>query len=705
MWRVNYWWRNPEGVRWSHMPNALARETSPYLLQHAHNPVDWQPWGEDAFARAKAEGKLVYLSVGYSTCHWCHVMERESFEVESVAAVMNRHFINVKVDREERPDIDATYMAFVQATTGQGGWPMSVWLTPDGRPVVGGTYFPPEDRYGKAGFVRICEEIARVWKTDHTKIERGAREVMEKIRGEEAGSRGMRGLPGGQVFGRFLDECDASADPDWGGFGHAPKFPRPVAIDALLRMIRRFGRDSEAGMQAWELAERNLRAMAAGGMHDHMGGGFHRYSVDRYWHVPHYEKMLYDQAQLALAYLDAWQISGDPLFRDTACGIFDYVLRDMKDSGGAFHAAEDADSLPVHGATAKSEGAYWTWDAREIAELLAPADLDLFLAAYGVLPGGNARPESDPHGELEGRNTLYRAETDGLLAEKWHITAAEVRARLDAARCLLLAHRYLRPKPHRDDKIITAWNGLMIGALARGARVLGRIDLAEAARKAAGFLRAELWDGERLFRSFRGRRGDVPGFPADYAFLISGLLELQALPGGESWLVWAAELQSRMDVEFWDADATGYVMRPELGGEILMTIREEYDGAEPAPNHVAACNLLKISAMTGDAKQALRAESLVRAGCGTLESRSFGAPVLLAAYDLLDRGVARIECRGEPEVALGGRMRMTYLPETVWTWSEGDGDVSVCSGDRCSAPIRTVSDWNDRWGTGRKLIA
>ena len=335
--RESHGWRNSKLVRWSSMPNALARETSPYLLQHAHNPVDWQPWGEDAFERAKAENKMVFLSVGYSTCHWCHVMERESFEVESVAAVMNRHFVNVKVDREERQDIDATYMAFVQATTGRGGWPMSVWLAPDGQPVVGGTYFPPDDRYGRPGFVKICEEVANAWKADHA-IARRAREIMEKIGAEATGYRVMRELPGGELFGRFLDECDAAADMEWGGFGHAPKFPRPVAIDALLRMVRRFGQDSEVGARAWKLAERNLLAIAAGGIHDHIGGGFHRYSVDRYWHVPHYEKMLYDQAQLASVYLDAWQVSGNAAFKETACGVFDYVLRDMKDSGGAFHS-------------------------------------------------------------------------------------------------------------------------------------------------------------------------------------------------------------------------------------------------------------------------------------------------------------------------------------------------------------------------------
>ncbi|MES2923761.1 MAG: DUF255 domain-containing protein, partial [Verrucomicrobiota bacterium] len=387
------------------MPNALIHETSPYLLQHAHNPVDWQAWGDQAFVRAKAENKLVFLSVGYSTCHWCHVMERESFENERVSEVMNLHFINVKVDREERPDIDATYMAFVQATTGQGGWPMSVWLTPEGKPVVGGTYFPPVDRQGRAGFTRVCHELGRLWRDDRIKMEAGAASVLEHLQKEAAGTAGLRGLPDARVFGDYLDRCEAMFDGDWGGFGHAPKFPRPAVIRTLMQLGERFGWESEEGKMARQMSERTLRAMALGGMHDHLGGGFHRYSVDRFWHVPHYEKMLYDQAQLAMAYLDGWQISGDGLFREVAENVIRYLLETLRDPGGAFHAAEDADSFPSADSIEKREGAFWTWEAREISLLLDPRDAAIFSAAYGVEEQGNARPDSDPHGELENQNT------------------------------------------------------------------------------------------------------------------------------------------------------------------------------------------------------------------------------------------------------------------------------------------------------------
>jgi uncharacterized protein YyaL (SSP411 family) len=664
------------------MPNALIHETSPYLLQHAHNPVDWQAWGEAAFARAKAEGKLVFLSVGYSTCHWCHVMERESFENERVAEVMNHHFINVKVDREERPDIDATYMAFVQATTGQGGWPMSVWLTPEGKPVVGGTYFPPEDRQGRAGFTRVCHELGRLWRDDRTKMESSAARVLEHLQKEAAGTAALRGLPEAKVFGDYLDRCDALVDRKWGGFGSSPKFPRPVIIRALMQLSERFGRTSDEGEMAWQMSERTLRAMAAGGLHDHLGGGFHRYSVDRYWHVPHYEKMLYDQAQLAMAYLDAWQISGDDSFREVAEGVFRYLLETMRDEGGAFHAAEDADSLAAADSTETREGAFWTWEAREISGRLAPRDAAIFSAAYGVEAHGNARPESDPHGELENQNTLFRAQRDDALAVMFDCPEAEIRERLGVCRGILLAARGARPLPHRDDKIVTAWNGLAIGALARGARLFGREDLATAANEAAAFLKNELWDGENLYRTFRGQRGNVKGFPADYAFLISGLIELHALTPGAGWLGWAQQLQQKLDAGFWDAAQSGYVMRAELAGETLMVIREDYDGAEPSPNHLAAENLLKLAALLELPEYATRAEALLRAGSRVLETQVFAAPLLLAALDLHERGVMKFQMPEAPPEAVTEKLRRTYFPRAVYAPGLGN-EVTLCEGLRC----------------------
>jgi uncharacterized protein len=664
------------------MPNALSQETSPYLLQHAENPVDWLPWSEEAFVRARREDKLVFLSIGYSTCHWCHVMAHESFEDPKVAEVMNHHFVCVKVDREERPDLDATYMAFVQATTGQGGWPMSVWLTPAGEPVFGGTYFPPEDRHGRPGFPKVCHELGRLWRDDRARLKTTAAGAMAHLQRQAEQAVALRGLPDAKVFGDFLDRCEALFDSKWGGFGGAPKFPRPVVVRTLMQLKERFAKTRGDGGAAWEMCERTLRAMAAGGMHDHLGGGFHRYSVDRYWHVPHYEKMLYDQAQLAMAYLDAWQISGDALFRGVAEGIFRYLLETLRDSGGAFHAAEDADSLPSADAEHKREGAFWTWPAEEISSLLEPPDAAIFCAAFGVEAGGNARPESDPHGELSGQNTLFRAIGDEDLATQFDCPEEEIRERLAAVSAVLLEARGKRPAPHRDDKIVTAWNGLAIGALARGARLLDRDDLAQAAGEAAGFLKRELWHGGKLYRSYRGHRGEAAGFPADYVFLISGLIELQSVEPDKGWLDWARELQRKLDADFWDASQSGYVMRPELAGETLMVIREEYDGAEPSPNHLAAENLLKLSSLLDAPEYAVGAESLFRAGSRMLETQEFAVPLLLAAFDLYDRGVMKFQIPKKTEPALLKALRGTYYPRAVFTGGVGN-EVTMCEGTRC----------------------
>lgn len=664
------------------MPNALIHETSPYLLQHAHNPVDWLPWSEAAFDRAREENKLVFVSVGYSTCHWCHVMERESFESARVAEVMNHHFINVKVDREERPDIDATYMAFVQATTGQGGWPMSVWLTPEGKPVFGGTYFPPDDRHGRPGFVRACHELARLWRDDRERMEQSAARVMEHLRAEAFADAAVRGLPAAPVFGDFIDRCDAMFDGKLGGFGGAPKFPRPVVLTTLMQLAERFGPDSDEGRACREMSVRTLLAMAAGGMHDHLGGGFHRYSVDRYWHVPHYEKMLYDQAQLAIACLDGWQLAGDDSLRETAEGVFRYLLETLRDPGGAFHAAEDADSLATPEAVHKSEGAFWTWEAAEIQRLLDPRAAMIFCKAYGVEAEGNARPESDPHGELEGRNTLFRAMNHADLAVMFDCSEEEIRASLTESAKVLLDARARRPPPHRDDKIIAAWNGLAIGALARGGRVLARADLTAAAVEAAVFLKRHLWDGRRLFRSFRGRRGDAPGFPADYVFLVSGLIELHAADPDGGWLEWAVELQAALDAACWDAGRAGYVTKSEVAGETLLVIREDYDGAEPSPNHLAAVNLLKLATLCDVDDYARRAEALLRAGSVTLERQPFAAPVLVAALDLHERGVAKFQVPRNSGTALPAQLRTLYQPRAVFAPGDGN-EIILCENGTC----------------------
>jgi hypothetical protein len=404
--------------------------------------------------------------------------------------------------------------------------------------------------------------------------------------------------------------------------------------------------------------------------------------VDRFWHVPHYEKMLYDQAQLAMTYLDGWQLSGEAKFREVAEGIFRYLLETLRDAGGAFHAAEDADSLPAADATEKREGAFWTWTSEEITELLSPEDAALFCAAYGVRDSGNARPESDPHGELAGQNTLFRAVTDAQLATKHALPENEIRARLAAERATLEKARARRPPPHRDDKIVTAWNGLAIGALARGARVLDRPDLAQAAGDAARFLQRELWDGTRLFRSYRARRGDAAGFPADYACLISGLIDLHAIAPDDGWLNWALTLQQKLDADFWDAGQAGYVMRPAAAGTPLLTIREDYDGAEPSPNHLAAENLLKLAVLLDQPGFATRAEALLRAGSRLLETQPFAAPLLLAALDLHERGPMKFQLPATMDERTMETLRNSYFPRAVFTRGAGR-EVILCEGQTC----------------------
>ncbi len=619
------------------MSNALIHETSPYLLQHADNPVDWVPWSDSAFEEAKKEDKLIFLSVGYSTCHWCHVMAHESFENEEIAKILNHHFVCIKVDREELPDIDSAYMSFVQVSTGQGGWPMSVWLTPEGNPVFGGTYYPPEDRQGRPGFPRVCHELARVWRDDKEKVMEGGKRAIQHLRQQSTKESPLRGLPSIKVFGDYIDACESLFDPSLGGFGGAPKFPRPVVVRTLMQLATRYGIDSTEGQSAWDMSERTLKAMAAGGIHDQLGGGFHRYSVDRYWHTPHYEKMLYDQAQIAMAYLDAWEISKDQHYRDVVVRLFDYMLNTLRDSQGPIHAAEDADSFPDENSKHTREGAFWTWSAEEIGKLLDPRSAAIFCQAYGIQVDGNSRPESDPHGELKGQNTLYVAVNLNDLATAFDCPVSDISDSLAASSKILVKYRDGRPKPHRDDKLLTAWNGLAIGALARGGRLLKEKDYTKSAGEIAKFFKKNLWDGDRLYRSFRKHRSDTPGYPSDYAFLISGLIELHRTSPDHGWLQFAHELQIGFDRDFWDPSQAGYVMTPKVLGRELVSIREEYDGAEPASNHVAAENLIHLSKLLDESSYLLRAESLIRAGSRLLETQTFSCPVLLAAYDLLDR--------------------------------------------------------------------
>lgn len=576
--------------------NRLAKEKSPYLLQHQHNPVDWYPWGEEAFEKARREGKPIFLSVGYSTCHWCHVMAHESFENTEIAKVMNELFVNVKVDREERPDVDRVYMTYVQASTGGGGWPMSVFLTPDLKPFFGGTYFPPEDRYGRPGFPKALQQLADAWKQDREGVTKAANNAIEALREYSGVGAPQAAAAGREAIAACLNQLTQSFDTELGGFGGAPKFPRPVTLNFLFRVAAREGGASRDGKAALGMAVVTLRKMAEGGMHDHLGGGFHRYSVDKFWHVPHFEKMLYDQAQLAASYLDAFQLTRASGFEKTARDTLDYVRREMTDPAGGFYSAEDADSLLEHGKIDRAEGAFYVWTKEEIVTALGEADAAIFNRVFGVEAEGNAPTGADPQGEFKGKNILIQRLSTEEAAKAFEKTEDEIAASLAASKKKLFDLRAKRPRPHLDDKIITAWNGLMISAFARGAQVLDEPGYLAAAQNAAKFIREKLVtkDG-KLLRNYRQGASQVEGFAEDYAYLIQGLLDLYEADFDTAHLQWAFELQVRMNQLFADAEHGGFFSVVKDAPNILLRMKEDYDGAEPSPNSIAALNLFRLT--------------------------------------------------------------------------------------------------------------
>jgi uncharacterized protein len=658
------------------MPNRLAREKSPYLLQHADNPVEWFPWGEEAFAKARAENKPIFLSIGYSTCHWCHVMAHESFENPEVGAVMNREFVNIKVDREERPDVDRVYMTFVQATTGGGGWPMSVWLTPDLKPFVGGTYFPPEDRWGQPGFTKVLERIAAAWKQNREQISEQGTKIIAAL---EQGTAGAAADPESKLGRKTLDaayqQIARSYDAHEGGFGVAPKFARPVTLNFLTRMYARKP-SSESGKHALEMDLFTLRKMAAGGMHDHIGGGFHRYSVDAYWHVPHFEKMLYDQAQLAVAYLDAFQISREPLFEKVARDTLDYVRRDMTAKDGGFFSAEDADSVVPDNPAKKAEGAFYVWDRKEIDAVLG-ASAGIFNFHYAVKAEGNVPSGGDPHGEFTRKNILIELGSLASTAKHFGKDESETEEALAAARETLFAFRAKRPRPHLDDKIITAWNGLMISAFARAAQLLDDAKYLEAATRAATFLSKELYDGSRrvLFRNYREGRSAVEGFADDYAFYIQGLLDLYEACFDVGWLRFAIELQETQDRLFFDPKTGGYFSGAGNDPSILLRLKEDNDSAEPAASSVAALNLLRLAQIRNDAGLYERAEKTIDAFAPQIGHFPSAMPQMLVALDLSLSTPRQIVIAGSPESAdtraLIAEIHRHFVPNKVVLLADG----------------------------------
>lgn len=651
-------------------PNRLIHEKSPYLLQHAYNPVDWYPWGEEAFAKAREENKLIFLSIGYSTCHWCHVMERESFENEAIAALLNRHFVSIKVDREERPDVDRVYMLFVQSTTGSGGWPLSAFLTPGLQPFLGGTYYPPEDRYGRPGFGTLLKRLAEIWADQSGRIleqgenvTRSIQNYLEEVKAQETVPLNLEWRE--NAYRQFA----AAFDPEEGGFSPAPKFPRASVFSFLLRYAHRV-----QDATALDMALFTLRKMALGGIYDQLGGGFHRYSVDGRWHVPHFEKMLYDQAQLVAVYTEAYQLSADPLFEKTVRETLDYVLTVLRNPEGGFYSAEDADSLPATpGATEKREGAFYVWTRDEIDQLLTPAESPVFCRTFGVERDGNVDSASDPHDELRNQNVLFVQNDSELVAKLTTHTPEEVAALLESAREKLRRARDRRPRPHKDDKVVAAWNGLMVSALAKAHQVFGDPLYLEAAQQAARFIRAQLFPG-RLVRSFRGEPSRVQGFAEDYAALIQGLLDLYESDFDAGWLRWAGKLQVQMNALFADPKG-GYFNTAEGSADILFRIKDDHDGAEPAANSVAALDLVRLARIFGQKEFQHAASRIVGSFGPTLERMPSALPLMLVAMDAAIAEPMQLvvaAARNDPQLpAFLHEIRQRFIPNGLVLLADG----------------------------------
>lgn len=681
------------------MPNRLIHEKSPYLLQHANNPVDWYPWGEEAFEKARREAKPIFLSIGYSTCHWCHVMERESFENEAIAEIMNRDFVCIKLDREERPDIDRVYMTYVQATTGSGGWPMSVWLTPELRPFVGGTYFPPENRYGRAGFPLLLERIADAWQKDRDRIEESSRNVLEQLQEHVGNGPGV--VDSGAVESAFM-QLRRSFDTRLGGFGQAPKFPRPATYNFLLRYWART-KDREA----LEMVLATLQAMAKGGMNDQLGGGFHRYSVDEYWFVPHFEKMLYDQAQLAASYLEAFQITGDEQYATVVRRILDYVLRDMMYPEGGFYSAEDADSVidPAH-PHEKGEGAFYIWSQAEIESVVGEPAASWFCYRYGVEPSGNVR--NDPHAEFTGRNILYEAHSVEQTAHHFEIDETELAAALNEACRKLLAARSSRIRPHLDDKILAGWNGLMISAFARAGTALGEPRYIEAARAAADFIARNMMRDGVLYRRFRDGETAIPGMLDDYAGYIQGLIDLYEANFRTEDLVLAHQLARRMVELFEDPERGGFFSAGSGDTALVMRIKDDYDGAEPSGNSLAILDLLRLATISGNSSTRETADHALRAFARKMSEQPTGLPQMLVAYMWSTEKPVQVILAGDRDAAdtraMAAAVERRFIPNRVIVMAgdapaeahqmsavEGRATAYLCENFACQLPVNDLT--------------
>ena len=591
--------------------NRLSKETSPYLLQHAHNPVDWFPWGQEAFDAARSSGKPIFLSVGYSACHWCHVMEHESFEDPATAKLMNDLYINVKVDREERPDIDQIYMNAVQLMTMRGGWPMSVWLTHDLKPFYGGTYFPPERKYGMPSFRDVLMGVADAWNNRRQEVLNAAADMANSIQ-----RMGLVEHKPGEItkdlIVRAATELSGMVDPEWGGIGNAPKFPHSVELRLMLRASLMSG-DAKYASQAIT----SLRRMSVGGIYDHLGGGFHRYSTDQKWLAPHFEKMLYDNALIGLALLEAFQFTRDEEFRESAIGTFDYVLREMQSPEGGYYSTQDADSEG-------EEGKFFVWSRDEVMQTLGPTAGPLFCKAYDVTEAGN----------WEGKNILYRFRSKSDFLAVNRLTEEELNSSLQKSRSLLLAQRNKRIAPGTDTKVLTSWNGLMIDAMATASRVLEDSRYRDSALRAATFVYDKLYVNGRLLHSFKDGQAKFNGYLEDYACLANGLVSLYEATFDPIWIQRAEQLVRVMAEQFWDAQDGGFFFTSGDHESLIARGKDPYDNATPSGNSMAATAIVRLAKLTGSKELTEYADKLFGLFRSVMDKSATAASQMLIALDI-----------------------------------------------------------------------
>ena len=637
--------------------NNLINETSPYLLQHAHNPVDWYPWGEAALAKARAEDKPILLSIGYSACHWCHVMEHESFENEEIAKLMNENFVNIKVDREERPDLDQIYMSAVQMMTGQGGWPMTMFLTPAGVPFYGGTYFPPADRYNMPGLPRVLLSVAEAYRSQPEQVAGTATALLGELR-RVGLAEPSREMLTNELLDASFRRIAANYDRVNGGFGTAPKFPPAMTLEFLLHTFHRTGAD-----EALQIVEHTARKMANGGMYDQIGGGFHRYSVDAKWLVPHFEKMLYDNALLTRMYLHLYQVTKNPDARRVAEETLDYVVREMTDPGGGFYSSQDADSEG-------HEGKFFVWSRQEISEALEQREADLFCDYFNVTEGGN----------FEGSNILNVPDTLEDVAARNKISVEQLRESLEASRQKLFAIRERRIKPGRDEKVLTAWNGLMLSSFAEAAAILERPDYRRVAEANAGFLLDHLQSDGLLLRTYKDGDAKLNAYLEDYACLIDGLISLYEATGTLKWIQSAISLAGRMIDEFWDDGSDGFFFTGKSHEELIVRSKEFLDNATPSGNSIATLSLLRLSVLTGNEDYRRLGTTVLRLLADQIRRYPSAFGFALTALDFYLDVPLEIAIVGDP-----ADNRLSELLRVIWQTYVPNRVVALCTEGQTNA--------------------